>query len=75
MNRFNDCDDTILCNFRFFCLDQVLNSVGAALGENKLAAVFCVAGGWAGGSAADAGVLFSLVLIFHYFVESILSQI
>ncbi len=42
-----------------FCLDQVLNSVGAALGENKLAAVFCVAGGWAGGSAADAGVFFS----------------
>ena len=60
MNRFDDCDCTILhIFFRVFCLDQVLNSVGAALGENKLAAVFCVAGGWAGGSAADAGVFFS----------------
>lgn len=32
---------------------QVLNEVGCAVGEgNKLDAVLCVAGGWAGGNAA-----------------------
>ncbi len=67
MNRFNYSDYTILHIFFRGCfLDQVLNSVGAALGENKLAAVFCVAGGWAGGSAADAGVLFSWYRFFDF---------
>ena len=34
--------------------DQVNSSVAAALSGNKLEAVLCVAGGWAGGNAADA---------------------
>ena len=34
---------------------QALDGLSAALGGNKLDAVVCVAGGWAGGNAASKG--------------------
>ena len=38
---------------------QVSDGIKAAIGDGKLAAIFCVAGGWAGGNAASDGELCS----------------
>ena len=35
--------------------DEITKSVESLLGDNKLDAVLCVAGGWAGGNAAAKG--------------------
>jgi len=34
-----------------FCVLKVTTEVGKLLGEEKVDAILCVAGGWAGGSA------------------------
>lgn len=36
---------------------QVVSKVHGAVGDEKLDAVVCVAGGWAGGNAASPGVV------------------
>ena len=41
---------------------QVSGKVREVMGEEKLDAVVCVAGGWAGGNAASPGVSLSLSL-------------
>ena len=43
---------------------QVVEKVQAAVGEEKLDAVVCVAGGWAGGNAASPGIM--LLTIPHH---------
>lgn len=35
----------------FFCVLKVTAEIGKLLGEEKVDAILCVAGGWAGGSA------------------------
>ena len=36
--------------------DLIGQKVADILGDNRLDAIFCVAGGWAGGNAADKGL-------------------
>lgn len=44
--------------------EKVIEAVGAQLDGNKLDAVLCVAGGWAGGNAANKGN--NCLLYTHY---------
>ena len=41
---------------------QVAEKVQEAMGEDKLDALVCVAGGWAGGNAASPGVYIQLYM-------------
>lgn len=47
----------------FWCL-QVAGKVQAAMGEDKLDAVVCVAGGWAGGNAASPGQCVACIALY-----------
>lgn len=43
---------------------QVAGKVQAAMGEDKLDAVVCVAGGWAGGNAASPGQCIAWIALY-----------
>lgn len=45
--------------------DEVIEGLTNVLASEKLDAIICVAGGWAGGSAASKGI-FTLVLLYSY---------
>ena len=44
-------DQSSVFNMFLFCVLKVTTEVGKLLGEEKVDAILCVAGGWAGGSA------------------------
>lgn len=46
-----------------WCL-QVAGKVQAAIGEDKLDAVVCVAGGWAGGNTASPGQCVACIVLY-----------
>ncbi len=52
MAEIRDLSHFLTANFPFF---QVGTKVEEVLKEDKLDAIVCVAGGWAGGNAASAG--------------------
>jgi dihydropteridine reductase len=49
--------------------EKVTSLVAEAVGEHKLDAIFCVAGGWAGGNAGSEGTLqFHILFVLCYFL-------
>ena len=55
------------CGVLLIALSQVVATLGEKLAGTKLAAVLCVAGGWAGGNAASGGQFFGFLFVFFVF--------
>lgn len=53
--------------------DEVLKGVESIIGGEKLDAVLCVAGGWAGGNAASKGITkrFSIIYAACYVLKRV----